>query len=283
MFNRKAKILIPGFNITDLRINFKIEKSLVGYPNLGNIKIYNLSESSRNNIEAKGLKLQLFAGYEDVSVPLLFTGDIINVVHLKTGPDWISEVFAADGVNILSTATINKTLPAGMDTAQIYNELVSQMKGITKGATEGLKNFLSGKRSLLRELQLSGNIKDWLDKLAMDCGFEYSVNDEVIETTPSGYPLSDVPPVVINQKTGMIGSPERTEIGINVSHLLLPELKLARTIRVESISAKLNVGNLFYRKIPPIRNKGIYRIDKLIHTGDTHDNPWTTQISARVF
>ena len=45
----------------------------------------------------------------------------------------------------------------------------------------------------------------------------------------------------------------------------------------------INVGNLFFRKIPPIRNKGIYRIDKLIHTGDTHDNPWSTQINARVF
>ena len=81
----------------------------------------------------------------------------------------------------------------------------------------------------------------------------------------------------------MIGSPERTEVGINVSHLLLPELKLARTIKVESISEKINVGNLFFRKVPPIRNKGIYRIDKLIHTGDTHDNPWLTQINARVF
>ena len=283
MFNRIATVLIPGFEIIDLRMNFKIEKSLVGYPNLGNIKIYNLSESSRNKIEKKGLQIQLFTGYKDTSVPLLFSGDIINVVHLKTGTDWISEIFAADGINILSTSTINKTLPAGVDTEQIYNELVGQMQGIAKGTTEGLKNCLSGKRSLLRELQLSGNIKDWLDKIATDCGFDYSVNDGVIETAPTGLPLSDVPPVVINQGSGMIGSPERTEVGINVKHLLLPGLKLARTIKIESITEKINVGNLFFRQVPPIRNKGIYRIDKLIHTGDTHDNPWETDISARVF
>jgi len=99
MFNRIAKILIPDFEITDLRINFKIEKSLIGYPNLGNIKIYNLSESSRNAIEEKGLQVQLYAGHADTSVLLLFSGDIINVVHLKTGPDWISEIFAHDGGN----------------------------------------------------------------------------------------------------------------------------------------------------------------------------------------
>ena len=283
MFNRIAKVLIPGFEIIDLRINFKIEKSLVGYPNLGNIKIHDLAESSRNAIEEEGLPVELYTGHSDTSVPLLFSGDIINVVHIKTGTDWISEIFAADGINILSTATINKTLPAGVNTEQIYNELVGQMQGIAKGATEGLKNCLSGKKSLLRELQLSGNIKDWLEKISTDCGFDYSINDGVIETTPKGLPLSDVPPVIINQASGMIGSPERTEIGINVKNLLLPELKLARTIKVESITEKLNVGNLFFRKVPPIRNKGIYRIDKLVHIGDTHDNPWETQIGARVF
>ncbi len=285
MFNRVAKILIPDteFEIIDLRINFKIEKSLVGYPNLGNIKIYNLSENSRNQIEEENLKIQLFAGYVDGEAPLLFDGDIINVVHQKSGVDWITEIFAADGINILSTATINKTLKAGVDTEQIYNELVSQMEGISKGVTEGLKNCLSGKRSLLRDLQLTGNVKDWLDKIAKDCGFEYSVNDGVIETVPTGLPVSDVPTIVINQGTGMIGSPERTEIGINVKHFLLPELKLGRTIRVESISEKINVGNLFFRKIPPVRNEGIYRIDKLIHSGDTRDNLWESQIQARIF
>jgi len=283
MFNRIAKILIPGFEIIDLRIVFKIEKSLIGYPNLGNIKIYNLKESSRNNIEKEGLHIQLYAGYEDTSVLLLFSGDIINVVHLKTGPDWISEIFAHDGGNAWNKSTINKTEPAGIDAFGLFNDLVGQMKGISKGVTEGLKNCLSGKRSLIREYQMFGNIKDFLDKLATDCGFDYSINDGVIETTPKGLPLSDVPPVIINQASGMIGSPERTEIGVNVKNLLLPELKLARTIKIESITEKINVGNLFFRKVPPIRNKGIYRIDKLIHTGDTHDNPWETDISARWF
>ena len=285
MFNRQANIIIPNSNIdfTGLRINFKIEKSLVGYPNLGNIKIYNLSENSRNQIEEKGLKVQLFAGYLDTSTPLLFDGDIINVVHVYAKPDWITEIFAGDGVNILNQSTINKTLPAGVDTEQIYDELVGQMQGISKGITEGLKNCLSGKRSLLRELQLSGNVKDWLDKISKDCGFEYSINDGVIETVPTGLPVSDEPPIIINQASGMIGSPERTEIGINVKNLLLSSLKLGRTIRVEAISQRLNVGNLFFRRVPAIKNKGVYRIDKLIHIGDTHDNPWESQIQARVF
>ncbi|MCK5026674.1 MAG: hypothetical protein KAS15_08815, partial [Nanoarchaeota archaeon] len=152
-----------------------------------------------------------------------------------------------------------------------------------KGVTEGLENCLSGKKSLLRELQLSGNVRDWLDKISKDCGFDYSVNEGIIETTPTDLPISDVPPVIINQAGGMIGSPERTEIGINIKNILLPALKLGRTIKVEAISTQINIGNLFFRKIPPVRNEGIYRIDKLTHIGDNYDNPWETTIQARIF
>jgi hypothetical protein len=81
----------------------------------------------------------------------------------------------------------------------------------------------------------------------------------------------------------MIGSPERSDVGVNVKNLLLPDLKLGRKIKIESVSEKLNIGNAYFRKAPPIRNQGIYRIDKLIHNGDTHSNTWETQINGRFF
>lgn len=284
MFNRIAQVFVNNFiEINELRITFEVSKSLVGYPNQANIKIYNLNENLRNQIEQEDINIKLFAGYEDTGTALIFDGDIINVIHTKVGVDWISEIFAGDGTRILNTSTINKTLAPGVTPEQVYNELVSGLQGVVKGISEGVKNCLSGKRSLLRSLQLTGNIKDWLDQLAKDCGFEYSINDGVIETTQKNTPLSDVPPIVINQGTGMIGSPERTEVGVNVSHFLLPELRLARTIKIESINERINVGNLFFRKVPPIKNQGIYRIDKILHLGDTRGNTWESQISARSF
>jgi hypothetical protein len=283
MFNRTIKFKVLDAEISDLRVVFNIEKSLVGFPNLANIQLYNLKEDNRNKLEKSNEKIQLYAGYEDTSTPLIFDGDIVNVVNKKKGVDWISEIFAQDGASILNSATINKTLPAGTSTEQIYNELLSNMGGITKGITEGLRNCLSGKQSLLRALQLSGNVKDWLDKISKDCGFDYSVNEGVIETTPKNTPLSDESPVIINQTTGMLNSPERTEIGVNVTNLLLPALKLGRTIKIESVAQEINIGNLFFRKIPPIRNEGVYRIDKLIHLGDNRGDQWETQIQARIF
>ena len=280
-FGRKALLKVGDLEIADLRMNFNVEKSLVGYPNLANIKVYNLSESNRNKIETQFEDASFFAGYGTPS--LLFKGQVVNVVHQKIGVDWISEIFAGDATKALSESTINKTLSPGATTEKVFNELVGQLDGVTKGITEGLKNCLSGKKSLLRSLQLSGGVKAWLDAIAEQCGFDYSINDGIIETTTANQPLVDVAPVVISQATGMLGSPERTEIGVTVKTLLNPDLKLARRIKVEAISTRLNVGNLFFRKVPPVRNQGVYRIDKLNHVGDTHDNQWESQISARVF
>lgn len=92
-----------------------------------------------------------------------------------------------------------------------------------------------------------------------------------------------MPVIIINQNSGMIGSPERTDTGVNVKNLLLPDLKLGRRFEIKSINEKINIGNLFFRKIPPIKNAGVYRIDKINHKGDTHGNDWTTQIFGRNF
>jgi hypothetical protein len=166
LFGRQAAVLIDELDTTGLRIKFKIEKSLVGYPNLGLITVYNLSESSREKLTEEGLKIELYAGYTDVA--LLFSGNIINALHVKEGVDWLSNIYAGDAIKDINDATINKTLAAGSTPAQIFNTLVGEMQGVTKGLTEGLSNCLTGKQSLLRGLQLTGNVKDLIQKLADD-------------------------------------------------------------------------------------------------------------------
>ncbi|MCP3685804.1 MAG: hypothetical protein GY861_24410 [bacterium] len=280
-FIRQVNIAFTGFETSDLRVNFEITKSLVGYPNLGLIKIYNLSESKRNQIDEQFSTLKLFAGYDDLV--LLFTGDIVNVIHKYIQPDWITEIYAGDGIQVLNGSVVNKAMPAGSTVEQIYNELVDNMVGVTKGITEGLSDCITEKRSLLRQLQLTGNVKEWLIQLAADCGFDYAITDDIIETTVKNSPLTDLPPILINQGTGMIGSPERTDWGVTVKNLLLPELKLGRRFEIKAITTELNVGNLFFRKVPAVKNQGIYRIDKIIHTGDTHADVWQSEIHGRNF
>ncbi len=282
MINRKIELTIENYPyvITDLRVAFKVEKSLIGNPNMAEIFVYNLSGKTRDQISQKNLSVQLKAGYEDEGTPLIFSGQITNSLPVKQGPDWITKIYALDSKEALK-GSVNTTLGPGATTRSILNTLVSNMENVTAGIVEGVENCLSGKQSLLRSLQLSGNIRELLDKLAKNCGFEYSVNEGVLETTQEDFALDDVPPFYINQSSGMIGSPEKTEVGLNVENLLLPALKLARKIHVKSISTSINVGNTYFMEVPKIQNEGIYRIDKITHIGDTHGNEWKTQIVGR--
>lgn len=269
-FNRKYKIIIGnekdgGLEIVDLRVSFNVELSLVGYPNMAEIKIYNLNKQNRNKIKKEFTKIFLHAGYSD-NLSLIFSGDIVNVTHEKKESDWITVLYCGDSIKTINSSIINKTLPAGQTTESIFNELVSNMKDVTKGVTDGLKDCMTKKMSLLRGLVLSGSVKEWLEKLSKNCGFDYSINNGVIETTSKDRPFSDEPALIIKQDNGMIGSPEVTEIGIKVKSLLLPNMKLGRKIEIKSI-----IG------------EGTYFAYKINHIGDTMNNDWFTKIEAKNF
>lgn len=286
-FLRQAVVIvgdpaIGGLEIMDLRISFNIELNLVGYPSMGSIQIYNLNKSNRNKIKEEFTKVTLYAGYGE-DLPIIFSGDLVNVTHEKQGPDWVTVMYCGDSIRSINNSTIHKSLPPGQTTESVFKELVNEMEGVTKGITGGLKDCITKKRSLLRGLVLSGNVKDWLDKLAQNCGFDYSINNGVIETTEKDQPLTDEPVVIISQTSGMIGSPELTEVGVKVKNLLLPQLKLGRQIEIKSISAKINIGNLVFRQIPPTIGEGLYRIDKINHVGDTRGNDWFSNIEGRKF
>lgn len=297
MFNRVTLFKADDLILDDpkLRIDFEVTKSLVGYPNLAHFNIYNLSEQHRNMLisgdngigsstfsSGKGSMINFYAGYAEGS-KLLFVGRVVNVIHKYIAPDWISEIYAGDAFDVLNTATINKTLAPGASAEQIFDELIGEMKGVTKGIANGVKNCLNRNRSTIRSIMLAGDVKTWLKQLAEDCGFEWSINDGIIETVERGKPLTDEEPFVVNQDSGMIGSPMRTDVGVDVRVLLRPELRLARRFRVESINDFVNVGNLYYRKIPPIRNEGVYRIDRLVHKGSTRTDLWETMIGGRIY
>jgi hypothetical protein len=160
MYLRSARLETSTISIEDLRISFRVEKSLIGYPNLATIRIYNLSESTRQEIKEEGLLVRLYAGYD--TTPLLFSGDIINVIHRYEQPDWVTEIYGGDTFRSWNTSTINTTLTAGATQEQIYDTLVGSLIGVIKGITEGLTRCITGKRSLARTFQLSGSIKEGL-------------------------------------------------------------------------------------------------------------------------
>ena len=263
--------------IDKLRVSFQITKSLMSFPNLAQIDVYNPSKDTLSMLETKFNTIQLNAGYEG-NVRMLFTGQIRNVFQRKQGPDRIVTVFAGDGEQDWQNSIFNKTFSENVTIKRIVQEIAQSFENTITGALQGLDS----PADKLRGQSLSGSSKDVLDKLARDYGFAWSIQDGQLVTVPNEDVLDDRDAVLINQATGMIGSPTITELGVNVTTLLNPELLPNRAFKVEATAADVAIGGVQFRTLPRTSGTGFYKTYQVIFNGDTHANNWFSTVEGRI-
>jgi len=274
-YKRQYELLIgaaeTGVRIVDMRIKFEITKDLTGYPNLAKIDIFNLSKETRAKIETEFDSVIFNAGYVD-NVRLLFKGEIRNVTHLKQGVDTITTLFAYSGAKDFDTAKVNISFKEGTKVKNIVEHVIGSFKDVSHGIIEGLDDL----GDKLQGVTLSGSSKDIMDNLASENNFEWSINDGVIDVIPNDKTIDKT--FVINGVTGMLGSPTITEIGADVKSLLNPEYIPNGKIKIESLTQAVSLGDLNFRNINKTIGEGLYKIQKVTHVGDTHENQWDSTI-----
>ena len=263
--------------ITDLRVRFEITKDLFGYPNLGDIQIFNLSRDRVTAISQEFTLIELQVGYGG-GLDTVFRGDIRNIVNRREGVDTITQFYAGDGERATRDARISKTYVAGTSIKQIVKEIAETFK-IPTAKLDGLNTTRTNQRGQT----ISSASKEAMDKLADDYKFHWSIQDGELVTQDRESYDKDNTVFNINRSTGMIGSPTVTELGADVRTLLNPRLNPYRAIQITTPDAEINVGNLFFRTKVPTLGTGLFRVNKVIHTGDTRGNDWTSAITGRRF
>jgi len=263
--------------IDELRINFEITKSVLSFPNLARIQIYNPNKDTLAALQSKFTKIVLNAGYQGDS-RLLFTGEIRNVFQMKIGVDRIATVYAGDGQRDWQNASFNKTFTESVTISAAIDEVLKTFKEVTVGALEGIPQIADK----LRGQTLSGSSKDILDQFADEYGFNWSIQDGQVVTTPIEQPLTNAEAVLINAATGMIGSPTVTEIGADVTTLLNPRLLPNSAFKIESVNADIQLGNLFFRDVPRTNAEGTYKVQEVSFKGDSREGDWLSSVKGRI-
>jgi len=280
-FDRKYSLEITSGSetkiITDLRVNFNIEKSLHSYPNLAEISIYNPNDETVSMLRDRFSKIVFNAGYKG-NLRLIFKGDVRNVFDPKQGVDRIATIFAGDGERDWQNSTFNKTLSANIAIKQVITEIATTFKETILGVLGGVDN----EPDKLEGQTLSGSSKDILNMLGEDYGFQWSIQDGILTTVPDDDILKDKEVVLINPNTGMIGSPTITELGVNVVTLLNPDLLPNRGFKVESAGAEIGIANLQFREIKRTKAEGVYKAYRVVFNGDTHGPNWFSTVEGRV-
>lgn len=263
--------------IRDLRVSFEITKSLLSFPNLAKITLYNPSPDTLSALQTKFTKLILNAGYEG-DLRLLFTGEIRNVLQGKASYESQAIVYAGDGERDWQNASFNKTYSANTSVATVVRDVLKSFTNTAVGILQGLPEVAD---KLMGQTQ-SGASKDILDKFADEYGFNWSIQDGEITIVPDDEPLSTTETILISSATGMVGSPTVTVIGADVTTLLNPRLVPNVPFQIQSVGADLQFGDLFFFTPPRTRGEGLYKVQEALFKGDSREGDWTTTVKGRV-
>lgn len=276
-FGRIVEVLIGprgqnGKLFRDLRVAFRIEKSLESNPNQATISIYNLSESSRSLVEQDGAVIQLKAGYGE-NTKLLYLGDIARTTTKRSGGDIVTEIEAGDGEFAYQNATANVSLGPGAKYSQVFSAIGDRL-----GLSTGSVKITNPNDQFQQGYAYSGMARDALDILTEKQGLEWNIQDGQLQVLPAEATTDDTV-VLLNPGSGLVGSPFKTKIlrpdlarvgkgkeeaGVNITSLLNPEIRPGRRIKVESQFVN-----------------GVFKVERVTHSGDTHGNQFYSEVEAR--
>lgn len=260
LFDRKANAVFgrageTGVVAKDLRIKFKIEKSLETAPNKALIEIYNLNPDSRARSERQGNIITLNAGYGK-EVEGLFIGDVRMASTEEQGSDYVTKFECGDGQDAYENKTIDVSFGAGADIKDVFTTVTNQF-GLGKGEQTGITS-----KSYVNGFVASGSIRTILDNLTSTQDLEWSIQDGQLQITKKNTATQQTA-IVLDPESGLISIPKAKDKGYEIQALLQPKFKPGRAIYLKS-------------KV----KQGVFRILKVTHEGDTHAQQWYSTLEV---
>jgi hypothetical protein len=259
-FKRVVEVIVgpkngSGFQITDLRIEFKIEKSDTTDPNKGSVKIYNLSNETHNQIAVADNHITLRAGYEDETVATICFGDVLRGERHRDGMNRITELEIYD--SRISMMSGNVSVSYAKDTsaltvAQAFLDAIGL-------AYKGTENIPSGEK-YEHGYSYIGMATDGLKEVLNRYDLTYTVQNEMLYILKADQAAETVG-LELTPKSGLLTTPQyvtdKTEeddikaepLGRwKFSTMLFPELVpgAACVVRSSTLEGTVKIANATY-------------------------------------
>lgn len=283
-YGRTCKLIVSGndgtgLDLSELRIKFVVKRSDTMTPNVADIRVYNLEEQTAIRIRKEFTKVTLQAGYQG-NYGVIFQGNIKQViVGRESATDTFIDIVAGDGDRAYNFAVVNATIAKGSTQTDQVNAAIGAMtpKGVTAGHLSDMPTS-----QLPRGKAMFGNARNYLRDAAQTTQSSWSIQDEKVTFVAKKAYLPGER-VVLTSKTGMVGTPQQTNEGVNVKCLLNPNIKIASRIQIDNASIarfKINlaVPNSAANIPAPLTADGVYYVLVVEHAGDTRGVEWYSSL-----
>jgi hypothetical protein len=288
-FGRSANLVVANQKVakdlSQLHFRFSIKASDQETPNTGVIRVYNLKHTTVDEILNEFTSVIIQAGYQG-QLATVFQGTIKQFRQgRERNTDNFLEILAGDGDELYNFGTIRQTLAKGTSYDDRLSAICTALGAPKDPNASGFMQATGG--ILPRGKVLFGLGRSYLRDLAKSSGTRWSIQNGQLTFIPlTGYLPGDI--VDINSKTGMVGVPEATDQGIEVTVLMNPLIIVGQRVRINSADIVQttikeqgfpNYSSLSYvASVPP--GDGIYRVLVSEHEGDTRSNEWYTTLTC---
>lgn len=258
-----------AIDVSNLRIRFKVKKTLKPAPNHAEINIYNLNENSQALLSnSKALAVSLDAGYEDEGVFRVYLGEIRTAETKQDGPDYVTRLTTDDKGRKLQTVPINVPIRAGSPIEDVIRLILGCFNSTgSPSGTVGEGNLRRAMQELTQKYGvtslhprggvLSGNAAQELTDLCKGANLEWSIQDGALFLVPVGG-VSGQRSVVLSASTGLLKSPIVDNEGyVTAESMLVPGIYPGAVVDFDSKFIK-----------------GGYRVTQVEYHGDTHGPAW---------
>jgi len=279
LFQRAWRVQVGPFASEDLDCAFKVERTTSARPGTCELTLWGLSASQRAEILAMPRRspfggatgatapqtiVQLSAGYEGATRPMIFQGNLRRARQKREHPEWTIELSASDGTYALHSARAARAFSADASLSRVVRDLADQMgvgHGNVQEATASLEG-LGRVGALFPEGHvLHGPASAQMTALCRAAGMEWSVQSGVLQLVPRGQARGRTA-ILLSDDTGLVGSPETNG----------RYKAKARCLMI----AGLSPGCLVELRTSVIN--GTYRVGHMTLSGDTRGQDWGAEL-----
>ena len=237
-------------------IQMEIMKNISSKVNEGVVRMFNLSDSTENQIREKGKRVRVFAGYNGKPI-LIHDGEITRV---DRDPDEeslnrITSVSLAGKLIKISQSIFNKAYSGQVAVKQIVQDAIPTF-GLDYADIDQIPD-----NEFLNDYSFTGKTSDLLDEILDPIKIQWFENDNFIRfSAREKTPETTESVVLLNSNTGLIGSASITEKGAKFTSRLNGRITLNSQIKIES-----NLVN------------GVYKVIQTLNSGDNRTGKFTTE------